>query len=591
MMKPITMLLLFLAFAAGVSAQTKNPEELDQIKAEYQAQVKSTLDPINRKYLQQLDALKKQLGGKGDLDSALKVQKHIEEFSAKANMAPPGSKLYVPRNETVKQVNAPNPTLNAISEDDAIVFKDVGLPKAPNADSVQPINLDIDAKVKPKEDKSSLRSSGDIPRDGLRLWLRADGDMIKDNEGRVSLWRDQSGNKFDVQQKEKSKQPVFVNGVEGSAIALRFDGADDYLETENDIDLMAAKKDNTVSTVYTVIVVVNPDNRQREYADILDYQHDAWTSFALQQEGNNLNVFSAGEQLGQHLEVGVFQIYMSRRDQQMGWSLLNGGSRKQSPQPLMKSTEPRWLTVGSKSREAYPRNFKGQIAEILLYNRPLNDMERQNVEKYLARKYFINICASEIEDAKNLSIGGLTADRLTECRRFASGRPRPENYDFTQDAFNAYVTSIPQDNRIAEEERFKMVSGIKNYIVRLMERKTYDKPIKLKNGSTVSGGLMVNSNYISVKGKGNTFDRQGWNSIPVDQVANILDYFADLKLKASEDVNVSKSQQKLEAAEDYLRIGILCDWYGDYESAVKFARKAVATEPKIEESVKKYMMQ
>ena len=337
MMKPITMLLLFLAFAAGVSAQTKNPEELDQIKAEYQAQVKSTLDPINRKYLQQLDALKKQLGGKGDLDSALKVQKHIEEFSAKANMAPPGSKLYVPRNETVKQVNAPNPTLNAISEDDAIVFKDVGLPKAPNADSVQLINLE--------------------------------------------------------------------------------------------------------------------------------------------------------------------------------------------------------------------------------------------------------------SDAKNLSIGGLTADRLTECRRFASGRPRPENYDFTQDAFNAYVTSIPQDNRIAEEKRFKMVSGIKNYIVRLMERKTYDKPIKLKNGSTVSGGLMVNSNYISVKGKGNTFDRQGWNSIPVDQVANILDYFADLKLKASEDVNVSKSQQKLEAAEDYLRIGILCDWYGDYESAVKFARKAVATEPKIEESVKKYMMQ
>lgn len=142
-MKPITMmLLLFLAFAAGVSAQTKNPEELDQIKAEYQAQVKSTLDPINRKYLQQLDALKKQLGGKGDLDSALKVQKHIEEFSAKANTAPPGSKLHVPRNETVKQVNAPNPTLNAISEDDAMVFKDVGLPKTPNADSVQLINLE-----------------------------------------------------------------------------------------------------------------------------------------------------------------------------------------------------------------------------------------------------------------------------------------------------------------------------------------------------------------------------------------------------------------------------------------------------------------
>jgi hypothetical protein len=195
------------------------------------------------------------------------------------------------------------------------------------------------------------------------------------------------------------------------------------------------------------------------------------------------------------------------------------------------------------------------------------------------------------EDVKKLSIGDLTVDWLRERRRFASGRPHPENYDFTQDAFNAYVTSIPQDKRIAEEKRFKQVSGVKDYLVRLMERNAYDKPIKLKNGSMVSGGIMVNSNYISVKGRGNTFDRHEWNSIPVDQVASMLDYFADFRLKASGGVNVSKSQQKFDAAEDYLRIGILCDWYGDYESAVKFSQKAVATEPKIEDSVKKYMMQ
>ena len=136
------------------------------------------------------------------------------------------------------------------------------------------------------------------------------------------------------------------------------------------------------------------------------------------------------------------------------------------------------------------------------------------------------------EDVKKLGIGDLTVDWLKERHRFASGRPRPENYDFTQDAFNAYVTSIPQDKKIAEEKRFKQVSGIKDYIVRLMERNAYDKPIKLKNGSMVSGGIMVNSNYVSVKGRGNTFDRHGWNSIPVDQVATMLDYFADFRLKA-----------------------------------------------------------
>ncbi len=192
------------------------------------------------------------------------------------------------------------------------------------------------------------------------------------------------------------------------------------------------------------------------------------------------------------------------------------------------------------------------------------------------------------DDVKKLSIGDLTDIWLKERHRFASGRPRPENYDFTQDAFNSYATSIPQDKRIAEEKRFKQVSGIKDYIVRLMERNAYDKPIKLKNGSLVSGAIMVNSRYISVKGKS---ERLGWNSIPVDQVASMLDYFAEFRLKAGGGVNVSKPQQKLEAAEDYLRIGVLCDWYGDYESAVKFAQKAVATDPKVEDSVKKYIMQ
>ncbi|MCX6985795.1 MAG: hypothetical protein NT118_13760 [Lentisphaerae bacterium] len=86
MMKPITMMLLLLAFATGASAQTKNPAELDQFKAEYLEQLKSTLDPINRKYLQQFDALKKKLGGKGDLAGAQKVQKQIEAIASKGAM-------------------------------------------------------------------------------------------------------------------------------------------------------------------------------------------------------------------------------------------------------------------------------------------------------------------------------------------------------------------------------------------------------------------------------------------------------------------------------------------------------------------------
>ncbi len=195
------------------------------------------------------------------------------------------------------------------------------------------------------------------------------------------------------------------------------------------------------------------------------------------------------------------------------------------------------------------------------------------------------------EDIRNLSIEDLTADWLKEQHQYASARPRPENYDFTEDAFKSYVASIPEDKRLCEEKRFRQVSGIKNYVVRLMERNTYDKPVELKDSSTLSKGIMVNPNYISVKSGRKKFKRVGWDQLPVGQMANILESFAELRLKASGGATVSKEQQQRDAAEDYLRIGIFCDWYEDYESAVKFAKKAVETEPALADSVKKYMMQ
>lgn len=102
---------------------------------------------------------------------------------------------------------------------------------------------------------------------------------------------------------------------------------------------------------------------------------------------------------------------------------------------------------------------------------------------------------------------------------------------------------------------------------------------------------MVNPKYVSIKGRGGKFDRVEWSFIPPDQIAQILEHFAYFRQKASGGVTVSKTQQNREVAEDFLRIGIFCDWYGDYNSAVKYAQKAYEVEPKLENSIKKYMMQ
>ena len=195
------------------------------------------------------------------------------------------------------------------------------------------------------------------------------------------------------------------------------------------------------------------------------------------------------------------------------------------------------------------------------------------------------------EDLKKPGLDDLNASWLEDHRAFASGRPHPADYTFSQNEFAAYQRGIPEDKRILEGKRFEQVSGVKDYIVKLMERNSYDKPLKMKNGRTVYGGMMAGPKFISVKGKSNKYERFGWGLIPVDQIANMLEHFANLRLKASGGADVSKEQQKLESAEDFLRIGIFCDWYGDYASAVKYARKAVETDPEIADKARNYMMQ
>ncbi|HBC89122.1 MAG TPA: hypothetical protein DCZ94_19460 [Lentisphaeria bacterium] len=204
---------------------------------------------------------------------------------------------------------------------------------------------------------------------------------------------------------------------------------------------------------------------------------------------------------------------------------------------------------------------------------------------------FDDLAVTISEDAKNLKVADLTPEWIQERRAFAANRPKPADYTFSMGAFRTYLESIPEDKRVAEESRYKQVSGIKNYIAVLMERNPYDKPLKLKNGRIMTGDIMVNANYISVKNRANKYDRLGWDQFGVEQVSQILDHFGNFRLNASGGATVSKTQQKLEAAEDFLRIGIFCDWYGDYASAVKFAKKAYGTDPRVEDKVKKFLMQ
>ena len=58
------------------------PAELVSVRASYQNQIQAATAPIHAKYLEYLESLKKQLGGKGDVQGALAVQKEIDAIAA-----------------------------------------------------------------------------------------------------------------------------------------------------------------------------------------------------------------------------------------------------------------------------------------------------------------------------------------------------------------------------------------------------------------------------------------------------------------------------------------------------------------------------
>lgn len=74
------LLFIFVCLVPCLIARAE-PPELVSVRASYQKQIQAATAPIHAKYLEYLENLKKQLGGKGDVQGALAVQKEIDSIA------------------------------------------------------------------------------------------------------------------------------------------------------------------------------------------------------------------------------------------------------------------------------------------------------------------------------------------------------------------------------------------------------------------------------------------------------------------------------------------------------------------------------
>lgn len=237
----------------------------------------------------------------------------------------------------------------------------------------------------------SAVSSADLPRDGLRLWLRADA-LALTNGTPLASWPNLVTGGGALAQGTLAKQPTLLTNACNGLPAVRFDGSDDWL---------SANIGALTSSV--TVVAVGRFNHLHQPANDYDY---------LLRVGN-------GALANAHLSISRCAVGGGNDDKYYSWM----GSASYFGPPLEGQ---QWHRIAALHAAEAPRhrlrldgaaqsvadhpqtvpfdgtvelgrysnpsgfsghNFKGDIAEVLVYDRALSDEELAAVDRWLGRRF------------------------------------------------------------------------------------------------------------------------------------------------------------------------------------------------------------
>lgn len=240
----------------------------------------------------------------------------------------------------------------------------------------------------------------------LQLWLKSDTGVTYDSNG-VELWADQSGNDNNAKQSdvlEVDIRPAFVAHGLGGKPVLRFDGDDDYLAIQN----LNYAGSGAISEI-TVCALVRSDSEEMPKPQIIaSFDSAKFWQLALRDDGkigwdtndstggpHELESTDSYTDGNWHLVCGWFnhlatpdkQIFVD--GEQVASATAHGGNELGSI-----DTRFGFIGVGSEADAEdgdikTPPSFylRGDVAEILIYNRALTIVERQQLERYFVDRY------------------------------------------------------------------------------------------------------------------------------------------------------------------------------------------------------------
>ncbi|WP_437756171.1 LamG-like jellyroll fold domain-containing protein [Sorangium sp. So ce1389] len=215
---------------------------------------------------------------------------------------------------------------------------------------------------------------GRIPRSGLKLWLRTDAGITA-SSGKVSSWRDQSGNGNRADMDVAASQPTLISSALNGKPVVRFLGAQSlYLAQQLEpthFTVFVVGKNRKASESFSMILGpgnTSPNNQLR-------WENGSQALFV--GLGNDMPIITS--------TVGNTRVYhaLSARYDGSTMTVYRDGNLASSHD--FTTTGP-WvlLQIGAWFSSYY---MEGDLAEILVYERALSEGDRGAVNGYLRSKY------------------------------------------------------------------------------------------------------------------------------------------------------------------------------------------------------------
>ncbi len=246
--------------------------------------------------------------------------------------------------------------------------------------------------------KSLTKNSPIASIKDLTLWLDSTSDesfpsILGDDNG-VSQWNDispQSANKNNATQSNSALRPIYKDNAINGLPALLFDGVDDILInqemfTDVNVSIFAVVVDQSSSTTYTRIISARND--------VVFY-------FGVRRSATN-NVLTAlyGTRTGGWPSVNDFgtsillynnipYVLANTLSGTANSGYINGSLVGTNTQTNGKIAGNDGYGVGSYPLDSLLQPWKGYIGEIIMFNRAVTSEERNEITKYLGKKWGI----------------------------------------------------------------------------------------------------------------------------------------------------------------------------------------------------------